>query len=66
MTEVPDAGVVVRVRHELTPVADGTEITYRCEAHGPDDAAAEVGAAVSSDFREVIAALGARAEELGG
>ncbi|MFD7158475.1 SRPBCC family protein [Kribbella sp. NPDC059898] len=66
VTEVPDAGVVVRVRHELTPTADGTLITYRCEAHGPDDAAAEVGAAVSSDFQDVIAALGVRAEQPGG
>ncbi|GAA3087766.1 SRPBCC family protein [Kribbella aluminosa] len=66
VTEVPDAGVVVRARHELAPIAGGTQITYRCEAHGPADAAAEVGAAVSSDFQEVIAALGARAERLGG
>ncbi|WP_427894626.1 SRPBCC family protein [Kribbella sp. GL6] len=66
VTEVPDAGVVVRVRHELTPTAEGTRITYRCEAHGPDDAAAEVGAAVSADFQDVIAALGVRAEQLGG
>ena len=64
-TEVPDAGVVVRVRHELTPTAHGTRITYRCEVDGPADVAAEVGAAVSADFPDVISALGARAERMG-
>ena len=64
-TEVPDAGVVVRVRHELTPTAHGTRITYRCEIDGPADVAAEVGAAVSADFPDVISALGARAEGMG-
>jgi uncharacterized protein YndB with AHSA1/START domain len=59
---VLDAGVVVRVRHELTPLEDGTRITYRCMADGPDQAAAEVGASVSADFPDVIAALAARAE----
>lgn len=63
LTEVPDAGVSVRVRHELTPTAEGgTRITYRCEVDGPAEVAAEVGAAVSEDFGEVIAALAARAE----
>jgi hypothetical protein len=61
-TAVPDTGVVVRVRHELTPVDGGTRIVYRCVAEGPDEVAAEVGAAVSADFPEVIAALAARAE----
>jgi uncharacterized protein YndB with AHSA1/START domain len=62
-TAVPDTGVVVRVRHELTPVDDGTRIVYRCVAEGPDDkVAAEIGAAVSADFPGVIAALAARAE----
>jgi hypothetical protein len=61
-TPVPDTGVVVRVRHELTPVDGGTRIIYRCVAEGPDKVAAEIGAAVSADFPEVIAALAARAE----
>ena len=65
VTEVPDAGVVVRVRHELSAKGGGTEILYRCEVDGPDEVAAEVGQAVSSDFAEVIAALAARAERLG-
>jgi hypothetical protein len=54
--------VVVRVRHELTPIEGGVRITYRCVADGPDEVAAEIGAAVSADFPEVIAALAARAE----
>ncbi|AGB24745.1 Polyketide cyclase / dehydrase and lipid transport [Mycobacterium sp. JS623] len=63
-TPVPDAGVVVRVLHQLTPMENGTQITYRCMAEGPDQAAAEVGAAVSADFPDVIAALAARAESV--
>jgi uncharacterized protein YndB with AHSA1/START domain len=66
LTEVPDAGVTVRVRHELAATAEGTLITYRCEVDGPDDVAAEVGYAVSADFPDVIAALAARAERAGG
>lgn len=62
-TDVPDAGVRVRVRHELTPLDDGsTQITYRCAVDGPDQVGAEVGPAVSADFPDVIAALAARAE----
>jgi len=65
-TQVPDVGVTVRVRHQLTPVGGGTRITYRCVAEGSDEeATAEVGAAVSADFPEVIAALAARAEGRG-
>ncbi|MGN8027590.1 SRPBCC family protein [Microbacterium sp. 22242] len=66
VTAVPDAGVVVRVRHELEPQGTGTRITYRCAVDGPDEAAREVGTVVSADFGEVIAALGARAEALRG
>lgn len=63
-TRVPDAGVVVRVRHELEPLAGGgTRITYRCMVDGPDEVGAEVGSAVSADFPEVIAALAALAEQ---
>jgi hypothetical protein len=65
VTEVPDAGAVVRVRHELAAVEGGTRIAYHCEVDGPDEVAAEVGAAVSSDFADVIAALAARAEQRG-
>ena len=65
LTEVPDAGVMVRVRHQLVPTDQGTRITYRCEVDGPADVAAEVGKAVSADFDEVISALAARAERTG-
>lgn len=65
-TEIADAGATVRVRHELMSIAGGTRIVYRCEVDGPDEAAAEIGQAVTADFAEVIAALGARAERLGG
>lgn len=63
LTDVPDAGVVVRVRHEAQADTEGTRIAYRCVVEGPDDdACEEVGRRVSSDFNEVIAALGAAAE----
>ena len=61
LTPVPDAGVTVRVRHELEASGTGTRITYRCTVDGPDEVAAEVGAGVSADFGDVIAALGVRA-----
>ncbi|GAB37559.1 SRPBCC family protein [Gordonia sputi] len=62
LTEVPDAGVSVRVRHEVRAEGDGTHITYRCVVDGASDAMCEeVGRQVSSDFDEVIAALGAAA-----
>lgn len=65
VTEVPDAGVLVRVAHLLEPRAGGgTSITYRCTVEGPDDVGAEIGPAVSADFPDVIAALAARAESL--
>ena len=63
-TTVADAGVTVRVRHELTPIEGGTRITYRCAVDGPEAVAAEVGAAVTADFPDVIAALGSRAERM--
>lgn len=66
VTEVPDAGVTVRVTHELEATARGTRITYRCVVDGPDAVTDEVGAAVTADFGDVIAALGARAEHLRG
>src|SRR5215472_6714467 len=41
------------------------EVDRGCEVDGPADVAAEVGAAVSADFPDVISALGARAEGMG-
>lgn len=65
VTEVPDAGVVVRVAHLLEARPDGgTRITYRCTVEGPDEVGAEVGPAVSADFPDVIAALSTRAKNL--
>ena len=64
-TQVPDAGVLVRVRHTLQPLpAGGTRITYRATVEGPAAEALgpEIGPAVTADFPEVMAALAARAE----
>jgi hypothetical protein len=48
--------LVVTVAHKIEPASAGrTRITYAVEAKGPD--AAEIGAAVSADFPEVLAAL---------
>ncbi|KQY08070.1 hypothetical protein ASD37_08925 [Mycobacterium sp. Root135] len=66
VTPIPDAGVTVRVVHEVEATETGALITYRCMVEGPPEVAAEVGAEVSADFGEVIAALGARAERLRG
>lgn len=65
LTEMPDDGVAVRVRHTLEPSGAGTRVTYRCQVDGPDSVAAEVGAGVTADFTDVIAALAARAERPG-
>lgn len=64
-TEIPDAGVVVRVRHSLEPLAaGGTRITYRATVEGPaaDALGPEIGPGVTADFPEVMAGLAARAE----
>ncbi|MGU3291694.1 hypothetical protein [Williamsia sp. M5A3_1d] len=63
LTEVPDAGVVVRVRHVAEADGDRTRITYRCEVTGADDdTCAAVGSGVSEDFGAVIAGLARIAE----
>ena len=64
LTEMPEEGISVRVRHALAPVSDGvgTLITYRCEVDGPEESVAAVGEAVTEDFDAVIAALATRAE----
>jgi Polyketide cyclase / dehydrase and lipid transport len=64
-TEIPGAGVLVRVRHALDPLpAGGTRVTYRATVEGPaaDALGPEIGPAVTADFPEVMAALAARAE----
>lgn len=63
VTEVPNAGVIVRVRHEVVGTATGSNIVYRCEVEGAsDDVCAEVGHQVTGDFDDVIAALVGAAE----
>ena len=48
--------LVVTVAHNIEAIDDGrTRIIYAVEAKGPD--AADIGAAVSADFPEVLAAL---------
>jgi hypothetical protein len=48
--------LVVTVAHNIESAGNGrTRITYTVEAKGPD--AADIGAAVSADFPEVLAAL---------
>lgn len=60
-TQVPDANVVVRVRHTVDSVGEGrVRITYRCVVEGPG--AAEAGQMVTADFPQVLAALSARAK----
>jgi len=65
-TEIADAGVTVRVRHLLEPLAaGGTRITYRATVEGPVSGplGSEIGEeAVTADFPAVMAALAWRAE----
>ena len=54
-------GVVVRVTHAIAPQSEGgVRVTYRTEVEGPG--AAEIGAGVSADFPDVLAALKRLAE----
>lgn len=62
-TPVPDAGVVVRVRHCLEPVGQGgTLITHTVTIHGPasDTVGPQIGPAITADFPQTMAALAAR------
>ena len=48
--------LVVRVAHRIEPLGAGrTRVVYALKAEGPD--AAEIGAAVSADFPDVLASL---------
>ena len=59
--ETAFAGVVVRVTHAIAPQSEGgVRVTYRTEVEGPG--AAEIGAGVSADFPDVLAALKRLAE----
>ncbi|HEY6783114.1 MAG TPA: SRPBCC family protein [Candidatus Dormibacteraeota bacterium] len=64
-TEIPGAGVVVRVRHALSTLSDGrTKITYGVTIDGPaaDAVGPEIGPEITADFRAVVAALISEAE----
>ncbi len=55
-------GVVVRVTHAIAPLATGgVRVHYRIEVEGPG--AADIGAAVSADFADVLQSLKRAAEE---
>ena len=64
-TDVPDAGIVVRVLHSIETI-DGSavRITYRATIDGPaaDQVGPVVGPQITADFPAVLTALAARAE----
>ena len=64
-TPIPDAGIVVRVRHTVESLGNGrSRVVYRATVDGPnaEQLGAEVGRQVTADFPAVLAALKARAE----
>jgi hypothetical protein len=64
-TPIPDAGIVVHVRHVLTPLeSGGTRITYGMTIDGPaaDAVGPQLGPEITNDFPAVVAALIAMAE----
>ena len=64
-TPIPDAGVVVRVRHSIEPLgADRSRVVYRATVDGPnaERLGPEIGPQITADFPDVLAALKARAE----
>jgi hypothetical protein len=66
-TEVPDAGIVVRVRHSIEPVDAATvRITYRATIDGPaaDAVGPTIGPDITADFPDVLVALVSRAEAI--
>jgi hypothetical protein len=66
-TPVPDAGIVVRVRHSVEAVDDSTvRITYRTTIDGPaaDTVGPVIGPEITADFPSVLDALVARAQAL--
>jgi hypothetical protein len=63
-TPIPDAGVVVRVRHSVEPLGNGrTRIVYRATVDGAkaDELGGEIGQQVTADVPDVLRALAARA-----
>jgi polyketide cyclase/dehydrase/lipid transport protein len=56
--ETPAGPLLVRVSHRLEPLAPGrVRITHEAQVQGPDDEAREVGAAITADFPDTMAAL---------
>jgi hypothetical protein len=64
-TPMPGAGITVRVRHQIEPLASGrSRVVYRATADGPnaEKLGPQIGPQVTADFPAVLAALKARAE----
>jgi hypothetical protein len=64
-TPIPDAGVVVHVRHALQPLEHGgTRITHTLVIDGPnaDTVGPTIGPAITADFPHTMAALARLAE----
>ena len=66
-TPIPDAGIVVRVRHAIEPIdRSRTRVTYRTSIDGPraDELGAVFGPEITAEFPVVLEALAARAREV--
>ena len=66
-TPIPDADIVVRVRHTISSPRGGRiQVVYRATIDGAraDELGPEIGPQVTADFPEVLAALAARAEAM--
>ena len=62
--ETPAGPLLVRVSHRLEPLQPGrVRITHEAEVQGPADEAREVGATLTADFPETMAALVRLAKE---
>ena len=62
--ETPAGPLLVRVSHRLEPLQPGrVRITHEAEVQGPADEAREVGATITADFPETMAALVRLAKE---
>jgi hypothetical protein len=62
--ETPAGPLLVRVSHRLEPLQRGrVRITHEAEVQGPADEAREVGATITADFPDTMAALVRLAEE---
>jgi hypothetical protein len=58
-TPIPDAGIIVRVRHQIEPLASGrSRVVYRATIDGPnaEKLGPEIGPQVTADFPAVLKA----------